>query len=1355
MDASIDFSDLIQSAAAGYLPRPQIELALRQTLESAAAGMILVRGEPGSGKTCLVAAQIQAHGGLCHFLRRGHTEYRLWRDPYGFLTSIGFQLKERFGDWLFPASIAIDVDQRVHTLEEGASLTGIRIQRLISVPWRGAKLLVRQDVQQAEGPMTGLQVEEIVEEYHRIPLNTFREMALITPLRRLMTERPTERLVLWVDALDEDPTGEQTIASVLPSSEELQSLGNLWVVVASRPGQHLERFLQAGVELVDLADARFIEDNQAFMRAYIQRSMMDEQVRMALSTAGKNDVDLSKLVLAQAEDNPLYVDQFFRSARSGGLPALLQDGLPTGLDAIHERLLSALADSSGARFVDDVFPLLQVLAVAHRPLNRAQLTRFSGLADEQVGSSLRVLRPYLYVCGREPDATYALYHRSFQESLIAPKHQAQPWYVSSPAANDRISDVYWKGSSVNLEALDQYGLDFLSAHLASGGNQARKRLLELPGSAWRQVRRRAAGSNWPFIEDLRRVLQEAQALPLGEALPTAARMAVMAGIIQDAEREFPASAFGAMVRFGMLQRALDAVHPEMEVDTQVARLSEIATALVILAKSPAAQSEPAPLPDIYYQVLRQALDLLEREPSGFALARLLEACPLDASTSMGIILSQAAEIARSLPPDWQRPRALIEIARLYTAVEPGVAESWFGTALNDCLEHLRSSLTLEQERLVRYWSAFNPHAVAEVLPRLRFFPDVESVRAVLALGRALNASGASGSLEDLIAQAEGLVVGAQDPYERTLCEVELGLARHEVGELTAAEAAFVRARQSAAEIGTERDPERELQNRPTQDTDALIGIAGMAVELARPEAQDLLEAAWIAFAQHGSFNASPAELVKLQARQEPGLLEVYLDQIADPEQQASTRLAAVDMLLDSPTATQQKLARRWFNQALESAEHAVRPVWDGPFIYAAAVAAPTEGREIALQWVRSRLAAEEEVAFHLEVLNRLPKGDPKAHAWLAETLQVWMDSSRNENFYADLPTALLHFSAELTEPLLANPIQIADPLKKCYLTLVLSALSERRTANSGRALFEQALELIPQAATNRTPAAMLQAYAAGVWWVLDPTRASDLWTKALAWLNAVEAFERNPDTRHYWLMLLTRQIEGAAPHAALQMYLSSPEPPAPPGTYSIVAPGALVDPLIQAGMSMRDFRLGLAIAESLASGSASPLRESVANLFPPAARALALAGAAAAGSTSKRLRDAEGALEAALEVEPPHLRWLLYARGVSAISNMGAHQRALERLRPAAQAILEALPVFGTIPMSGYAHALGQLAASLLAAGEIEEALALLFVARGMGGEGAYRALAEVNRQFASQAGMQGLANLLEQVELAGGVMAS
>jgi hypothetical protein len=270
-----------------------------------------------------------------------------------------------------------------------------------------------------------------------------------------------------------------------------------------------------------------------------------------------------------------------------------------------------------------------------------------------------------------------------------------------------------------------------------------------------------------------------------------------------------------------------------------------------------------------------------------------------------------------------------------------------------------------------------------------------------------------------------------------------------------------------------------------------------------------------------------------------------------------------------------------------------------------------------------------------------------------------------------------------------------------------------------------------------------------VWWALDQSRASDLWTKALASLNSVDVFEHDPYKRHFSLMLLTRKFEAGAPQAALQVYLASPEPPTPANTYLIVAPGALVDPVIQAGMCERDFRLGLTIAESLASESASPLRESVAKLFPPAVRALALAGAAATGSTANRLRHAEAALEAALQVEPPHLRWLLYARGVSAISNMGAHQRALERLRPAAEAISQALPVFGTIPMSAYAHALGRLTAALLAAGEVVEASALIFGARGLGGEGVYRTLAEVCRQFVAQADMKGLANLLEQVEKA------
>ena len=1201
--------------------------------------------------------------------------------------------------------------------------------------------------------MIGLQVEEMVEEYHRIPLNIFREMALITPLRRLKHERPDERLVLWVDALDEDPAGEQTIATILPNADELQSLGNLWVVVASRPGQHLERFLHAGAELIDISDECFAEDNHAFMQAYICRALADSQVQAAITAVGKDDLNLPELVFAQAGDNPLYLNQFFQTVRSGGLSALLQGGLPSGLEAIQARLLAAVAASAGTSFGSEFLPVLQVFAVACRPLSRAQLIRFSGLVEDQVGNILRVLQPYLEVLGKEPDATYALYHRSFQETLIAAKHQDQPWYVSSTAAHDRMSEVYRKGSFVNLEALDEYGLNFLSAHLASGGEQACKCLMKLPSREWRRVRRRAAFSNWPFKEDLRLVLQKAKSLPLEEAIPISARIALVAGITQDAERELPAGLLKAMVRLGWLQRSLDAVSPEMENGQQVERLAEIASALGALSTSLAVGAEPAKIPEIYYQVLHQALQLLLHEPSGVTLANLLEVCPVDASATMRDILAQAAEIARNLQPDWQRPPALIEVARLYTAVDSETAKSWFHTALDDCQVLLRSSLTFEQERLVRYWAAFDPQALAELLPRLRFSPDIYSVRTVLNLGRGLNASGTNGALADLTAQVEGTwFAGFQCPYQRALCEVEIALAHHELSELEPAQAALGRARLFATQIGGELDPDSAQQQRPRQRVDALISIAGLAVKLAHPEAQDLLEEAWNAYAKCGSFNISPAELVKPQVHIESGLLEIYLNQIADPKRQATARLAAVDTLLDSSISAHKELARGWFDLALESAEYSVQSAWDGPFVYAAVLAAPPEKREATLQWVRSKLQPEEEISFRLNVLNRMPMGDPQRPDWLAETLQVWMDSSSNENYYDQLPTALLCLPGELTGPLLVNPPQIADSLKRCYLTLVLSALAEHRAPNSGRALFEQALELIPEAATQRTPAAMLQAYAAGMWWTLDPRRTSDLWTQALAWLNS-DAFERDLNNRHYWLMLLTRILEAGAPQAALQMYLSSPEPSRPPDSFFIVVPGALVDPIIQAGLSEHDYYLGLAVGRSLASESLSPLSGFIANLVPPATRALALIGAAATGSMANRLRMAKSAIEAAQQVEPPHLRWLLYARGVSALSRMGAHQLALERLRPAVHAILQALPVFGTLPMSAYGHALGLLTASLLTAGEIDEALALLFSASALGAEGVYRTLSEICRPLVTQVKPDVLDNLMAQIEEAKMVM--
>ncbi|WP_437663009.1 hypothetical protein [Sorangium sp. So ce1182] len=1337
MAESLDFGEMLSSAAAAALPRPQVEAELQRVLRAAPAGMLVVRGEPGSGKTFLIAAQVHSQGGLHHFLRRGHTEYSLWRDPYGFLTSIGFQLRERFGKEIFPSSVAVDVNQRVALLDEGATMVGARIQRLIAVPWSDSKLSVQQRVDQAKGAATGVHVEELVEDYHRIPLVTFREMALIAPLKRLKAEQPGARVVLWVDALDEDaghPAGE-SIAGTLPTAEELQALGNLWVVVASRPGPHLDHLLQAGAGLLDLHDPHFTADNRAFARSYVERALSEAKVQAALSAAGQTPAGLAERVLDQAGDNPLYLEQFFNSVRTGGLQSLLAGGWPAGLDAIQVRLLGAIVFAAGESFGRQVAPVLQALAVARRPLTMTQLARFTGLKHAELSATLGWLRPYLNVSGQEPEAFYFLYHRAFQETLTARTHQAERWYVSLPAANDRLSAAYCNGTAINPGALDDYGLDFLSTHLAAGGEASLSRLLELPTPEWRQRRRRAACSNWPFLEDLRRALHAARSLPPEQAVPAASRLSLLAGRVHDAERALPDGALKAMVRLGLLQRALGAVSAEMEGDDQVERLAEIAAGL---AAGAPANGVP---PDLYWQVLRQGLDVLKRNPGGFSLAALLETCPTGSFGALPPLLEQAVDLLRQLPADWQRPRAVIEVARLLGGVDGQAARHTFQVALADCLQLLRSSLPMEQARLMRCWAAFDPPAAASALSRLKLSSDPYSARAVLAVGRALQATRHASALRDLTDQVESkLVAAAQDPFERALCEVELGLARLELGDRAAALASLERSRQAAAMVGDPQDP-NQVHNRKAMGVDAWIAAAHLAVELEHPDAQDLLETAWNGYAAHDWFNGGRSQngLAALQLRLEPGLLEVYLDQVAVDERQARIRLKAVDALLDlPPDPDRQKVARRWLDTALETAERAAPAASAGPFHYAAALAFLPDGRAAGLEVVRQCLQSDEETAFRLEALRRMPPGDPGAPAWLEETVQAWFRAD-DEHYLAHFPAALARLPSGWAQVLLANLPEPPDPLKRCYLELALCALAERQTPGSGLARLDAALAAIPQAATARTPAALLLAFAAGLWWELSPGRAASLWNEAQAWLDTVEQLREAPDTRHFWLMCLTRTLELGAPQAALPVYLASPEPPLAPGTLTMFVPGVLVELPLQAGLGQRDYHLGAAAGVALAVGGGSLINEASLDLLPPAARAVALAASARGGSPARRMQRAEAALQAAAQVQPDFLGRLLYSRGIAALSALGAHQRVLERLRPAAQAVISRLPVYGTQPGAGYAGALGGFAAALLRAGECNEALELLFVASRLGGGGVYLALGEICEAVAERGGLDAL----------------
>lgn len=1299
MDLSAEFAALIATAADGTLPRPQVEAELHSALAGGEPVLVLLRGVPGSGKTCLLARALRERGSLHHFLRRGHTELALWRDPHAFLLSIGFQLKAAHGDELFPSSVAIDVDQTLHELDEGGLLTGVRVERLYALPWATVNIRVRQHVVRAGGEVAGVTIAELIDEVHRIPLPVFREMALLGPLRRLRLRKPDARVVLVVDALDEEGADADGIGSVLPLADELAAIGNLTIVVASRPGPALQRFVDSGSRLVDLADARFDGDRRAFADAFVAREQADAGVQAAIAAAGTDAAALATMLADRGGSSPLYLAQFFAAVRRGELPALLAGGLPQGLDAIHSRLADSLARRPD--FAARVAPLLAVFCVARRPLPLQQLARFAKLAPPAAQQGVDTLAPFLIGA---PEG-WAIYHRAFQETLVDAAHCEAPWSVAAAAANDRIAAAYLPDPAGPPDGLDDYGLTFLASHLAAGGEASLRRLLDLPDRTWCRRRRAAAGSLWPVLGDLQLAVRVARSLPPGHGLPAVARLALLAGRIHDAERELPLGLLDATVRAGQLQRALDSVSPEMRIDDQVARLTEIVAALAVVQRTDGAR-----LSALARQLLRQALALVARDPDGWTLAKLLEACPPDAATTLADWVGEAGELARTLPADWKRPRAIGAAARLHAALDADTGRAWFEAALKDC-ERLRSSRSLEEGRLARGWLAFDPAAAADLLKRLHFTADATSTRTILDIARVLETQGNAGALANLAGQVLSMLGDFVDPYKRALAEAGLGRAFVDVGDGDAARSALLRADAAQRRIGGDDDPERGLQNRPRMIADAVAATAALAVDLAAPDAMQRLEQAWAAFASPGFHNADPGELIELQQRSEPALLEVYIGQLPGAARLAA-RLAALPTLFGSADPADRALALRWYAEALlEAEQHADAGSATGYLRHAHLKCAPAAQVDAAVGLADATLSAEDRVAVRLALFERVP--GPRAAGWLSDVVAQWAEGVESIYGAFQLPGWLLGVPAPLANALLQRPLPPAPPPRAALLELALGALAERLAAGSGQARFDDAVAALDAAATEAFPAAALQAFAAGAWWRYDAQRATSLWHAALLWLNRHPAFATDALHRHTWLMILADALEAGDPQAALSVYLANPEPAPEPGTLTFTVPGPAVDALEQTGMTRRDRHLAALLARA---GLATP------DLEPAALRALTLMNSAST-SPATRLGQLQAALAATAPVEPSSLRALLQAKAVRGLAAMGAHSLAADKAGAVIDAVRKALPVFGTIPTAGYAAALGELAAAALLRGDMAQAADCVFDARQLGAEGVDRAL--------------------------------
>jgi hypothetical protein len=1336
-EGAFDFGNVMDTALEGYIERPTLEKEIKDHIHDHGTICCIIVGEPGSGKTSLASWLIRSEGHIHHFLRKGHTEFGLWSDPYGFLTSIGFQLKGIYGDAIFPQTVAMDVQNRIQNVEVGASYIGTEIKKLVATPWHSANLQVRIDAKGIRGKAVGVTIDEVIEDYRRIPLITYRQMALIDPLLKIRAMRPQDRVILWIDGLDEgtqisgnNKTQEPvSIAEILPTVEELGELGNIILVISSRPGPHLDRFISSGAYLIDIGSPKFADENTAVIESYIQRELAKEDIRSGIAKVGKTVEEIQGEVLKRCEANFLYLRHFFLATQSGDLEVLIAQGLPKSLDNIYTRLISNIAQTCGESYSTDYHPVVSTMAIAYKGLTTLQIGRFTGLDINKVNGVVARLRPFLDAERLKTQNLYSFYHRSFSETLMKEIHQDEIWYVEPNSSHGRIAEYYYQIGKESWLKLDDYGFDFLTDHLVNGGDKFQQKLLGIIGEPWRIAKRKHYNSNFAFELDLGKAAKCAQQLPFPQALVQTAKLAIMQTLLEDVNRHLPEGSLEVMVNLGQIQRAFDNIGPELSTSEVILRLAEAIRGFRLLGNEGKT---------FIYRALSEGLKHIPKDPeiAHSHLATLLEACPSSSDTIMGELLSRAIDIFNKMPIYWGTPSAAREIARLLTVLDQTKANEWFDATLIRIYQVTSSSQSLELGILLQYWSEFNPQAAAYKISGQQIRAQYSAVRGLFALSRALERIGQKGALLAMEEQVFNHFLPKSDPFERSLVLTEVAKVEVELGNKDKASKTMEQALENIAKIATDKDPEANLQNRKSQLTTALIAVAEVDFQINKDRAYDTLQKAWNSLQEHGYFKCDEPikSLIRTQAQASRDLLAAYVDMIKDPELKGEVLIeTAKEFAVENKEEAGKLLEEAIFINEI----HLQGGMWRKSFYFNIAKWKDTKDRiETEVLLKQFYLPPENMVDWRLDVLMRLIQdGDPDKETWLKETVQYWSKEVDSRYHICNLPIIIRKLPDSLILKLAEDEKIIESQTHFALLSGMLSARLKTIDPLKSDKLLNDVLNTINIGQNNHKIISVQEiiAFIAGQWWSVDAEKAEKFLIEALLQLECDTELAKNFDTRHIFLIYLIRNLVSGAQPAALPFLLASKEPPVPPDEHRILVPGLGTPEYLIAveEMSERDYLLALTLGEE-AARKPDVLGKYIGNLASKAVCSLAQSTAAKkADKTNLQLclMWCEKAAEAASQVKAHYLRCLLAADAAQAFEAIGARKNAQDLAHIITKDILErgridgTMPEIGTMPQIGYAHALGRCLDIMVKEQNKVVSLQALWNARQLGNDGLYMVL--------------------------------
>ena len=492
------FSSLIKkyTESPRFIERQWLADKIGQAMAGNSRRLILITGEPGTGKSAFLAYLLDKHPQwLRYFIRRDQQTLLFSGSPTlrSFLLQIGFQFAGFYPDIFSEQMIDLSLQQAVDTIENTGRSTGARIERLVASPFTQITIKISQKVRELKGDFTGLVIGEYDADPSQTPIDDLEFLAFSHPCRSLKSDQPEKQIVICIDSLDELRYHDTTKDNIIDWLVTLPIPDNVTIIVTSRPDDEYLGIIRRNKkdELWEIPinpeDPLVIED----LRRYASKLVQQEPVNNFLLRNQIPAPDFIRALVEKSDGNIGYLNAVARavdlSRDDQTLDQILDlTNLPPTIQDLYAVFLLRIKDRSGNEWYQTCLPVLGVLCVAAEPLTQDQIFHLGNLDGHPsiITRTLAELRQFLDY--NEKKCTYRLYHATLVEFLTNENTKNNldtrgvyidpwEWHEKIAISYGRIQDhqwdpkkmqsVFYPGNVQKRTGADAYGLYHLVDHL--------------------------------------------------------------------------------------------------------------------------------------------------------------------------------------------------------------------------------------------------------------------------------------------------------------------------------------------------------------------------------------------------------------------------------------------------------------------------------------------------------------------------------------------------------------------------------------------------------------------------------------------------------------------------------------------------------------------------------------------------------------------------------------------------------------------------------------------------------------------------------------------------------------------------